>query len=64
VLTGGLAWNRRIVEEIRARVQFLASFMVFPGENEMEALAYAVEDVLQGREPLREYSDTESRSLK
>jgi butyrate kinase len=57
VLTGGLAWNRRIVEEIRIRVGFLAPFMVFPGENEMEALAAAALQALEGREPIREYTE-------
>jgi len=56
VLTGGLAQDRRIVEEIRRRVSFLGPFLIFPGENEMEALAAAAIEVLQGRETVREYS--------
>jgi butyrate kinase len=55
-LTGGLAQDRRIVEEIQRRVSFLGPFFVFPGENEMEALAIAVIDVLRGRETVQEYS--------
>jgi butyrate kinase len=55
VLTGGLAWNQRVVEQVRQRVSFLAPFLVFPGENEMEALAMAAVEVLAGREPVREY---------
>ncbi len=56
VLTGGLAQVRRIVEEIQRRVSFLGPFLVFPGENEMQALAFAAIDVLQGREMVQEYS--------
>jgi butyrate kinase len=56
VLTGGLARDRRIVEEIRRRVSFLGPFLVFPGENEMQALAFAAIEVLQGRETVQEYS--------
>lgn len=56
VLTGGLARNRRIVEEIRRRVSFLGPFLVFSGENEMEALANAAIEVLQGREAVQEYN--------
>jgi butyrate kinase len=63
VLTGGMAWNRRIVEEIEKRVGFLARFLVYPGENEMEALAEAARAALEGREPIREYAGIEPRKL-
>jgi butyrate kinase len=56
VLTGGMAWDRRIVEEIRERVSFLGPFLVFPGENEMEALALAAHGALSGTEPILEYA--------
>ena len=55
VLTGGLSHSRRVVEDISSRVSFLAPVFVYPGENEMEALAAAVVDVLEGREAAREY---------
>jgi butyrate kinase len=55
VLTGGLAHSGRIVEGIAARVRFLAPLFVYPGENEMEALAAAAYDALEGRQPVQEY---------
>ena len=55
VLTGGLAYNRRVVEDIRERVSFLAPVMAIPGENELEAMATSVIDALEGREKIREY---------
>lgn len=55
VLTGGLSHVRRVVSEISERVSFLAPVLVFPGENEMEALAAAVTDVLEHREEPRQY---------
>ncbi len=55
VLTGGLAHNRRVVEEIRERVAFLAPVMIFPGENELESMAMSVIEALEGREEIREY---------
>jgi butyrate kinase len=55
VLTGGLARSGRIVEEIAARVKFLAPLFVYPGENEMEALAAAAYEALDGRQPIQEY---------
>ncbi len=48
VLTGGLAFSRRVVGEISSRVSFLAPVLLFPGENELEALAMGVRDVLLG----------------
>ncbi len=62
VLTGGLARDRRIVQEIHERVGFLGSFMVFPGENEMEALALAAQGALAGSEQIREYVEAGSRT--
>jgi butyrate kinase len=55
VLTGGIAYYDRVVEDITRRVSFLAPVMVYPGENELEALAEAVLEVLEGREQAREY---------
>ena len=48
VLTGGLAHSSRVVEEITRRVSFLAPVLLFPGENELEALAAGVREVLEG----------------
>ncbi len=48
LLTGGLAHSQRVVEEISRRVRFLAPVLVFPGENELEALAAGARDVLAG----------------
>lgn len=39
VLTGGLAYSNVVVEEIIARVSHLGQVKVYPGENEMEAMA-------------------------
>jgi butyrate kinase len=55
VLTGGLAQDQRVVGEIRHRVSFLGPVLVFPGENEMEALAVSAAEALEGREPIRDY---------
>jgi butyrate kinase len=39
-------------------VGFLGPFLVFPGENEMEALALAAQGALAGSEPIRGYADS------
>ncbi len=48
VLTGGLAFSSNVVEDIKRRVSFLAPILVFPGENELEALALGVLETLDG----------------
>ena len=55
VLTGGLAFSERVVKEIGDRVSFLAPVLVFPGENELEALALGAREVLAGETCPRTY---------
>jgi len=55
VLTGGLAFSKRVVEDITRRVSFLAPVLVFPGENELEALAMGAREVLLGEADARTY---------
>lgn len=55
VLTGGIAYDKRFVGWIRERVGFLAEVLVYPGEMEMEALAFGGLRVLRGDEEAREY---------
>lgn len=55
-MSGGLVYNDFIVEQIRARVQFIAPIHLFPGEREMEALSQGGLRVLNGLEVAREYN--------
>ncbi len=55
LLTGGMAHSDYIVGELRRRVGFLAPVYVFPGENEMEALALNALAVLQGKREAKIY---------
>ncbi|MDR1792287.1 MAG: butyrate kinase [Bacteroidales bacterium] len=48
LLTGGMAYGKPFVEQIKERVQFLAKVAVFPGEDEMNALASNVWLMLRG----------------
>lgn len=56
VLTGGLANSLRLVDWISKRVRFIAPVKVYPGENEMLALAQGALRVLLGTEPVKNYS--------
>lgn len=55
LLTGGMAHSEYIVGELRRRIAFLAPVYVFPGENEMEALALNALAVLQGKREVNVY---------
>ncbi len=55
LLTGGMAHSDYIVSELRRRIGFLAPVYVFPGENEMEALALNALAVLQGKREAKIY---------
>lgn len=48
VITGGIAHSTYLVDEITERVQFIAPIKVYPGEDEMKALALGVLRVLDG----------------
>ena len=49
LLTGGMAHSNYIISELRHRIEFLAPVHIFPGEDEMEALAQNALDVLLGK---------------
>ncbi|MGB2697703.1 MAG: butyrate kinase [Candidatus Zixiibacteriota bacterium] len=55
VLTGGMANSRNFIKKIKQRVKFLAHVLVFPGEDEMEALTWGALRVLKGEEKAKEY---------
>lgn len=55
LLTGGLAYDKRLIDWIKERVSFIAPVSVIPGEDEMEALAFGVLRVLEGREKAKYY---------
>jgi butyrate kinase len=55
VLTGGLALAAEFIDRIKEHVAFLGPVFVFPGENEMVALAEAGGRVMRGEETARTY---------
>ena len=50
VLTGGAVHSETLVGLIRERVSFLADILLFPGEDELKALAQGALRVLKGDE--------------
>jgi butyrate kinase len=56
ILTGGLAHSRPFIDGIIDRIKFLGRIFVYPGENEMIALAAAALRVLRGEDKAQIYS--------
>lgn len=50
VLTGGLAYSKRLVQALRERISFIAPIEVFPGSFEMESLANGILRIMRGEE--------------
>ena len=55
ILTGGLANSERFVGLVTRRVEKLAPVFVYPGEDELLALAQGALRVLRGEEQVKEY---------
>lgn len=49
LLTGGIAYNACVTEDIEAYCRFIAPVKVYPGENELESLAENALRVLRGQ---------------
>lgn len=56
LLTGGLAHSEYLTRSLQERVEFIAPVERFPGEIEMEALAWGTLSVLRGERPAKEYT--------
>lgn len=58
LITGGMAHSRRLLEAVEARAGWIAPVAVYPGEDELQALAEGALRVLRGEEVAREYPGT------
>jgi len=57
VLTGGLSHSNYVVERLKEWVGFLAKVLVYPGEDEMKALALGALRVLRREEEAKTYPE-------
>ncbi len=55
IVTGGIAYNAQVVEVLKERAGFIAPFTVYPGEDELLALAQGAIRVLNGEEQAMQY---------
>jgi len=54
IITGGLAYNTYLVEDVKKYIAWLGKIVVMPGEHEMEALALGGLRILRGQEEVNE----------
>lgn len=59
LLTGGMAHSKRITDFVAEHVDFIAPIYVYPGENELEALAQNALAVLRGEREAVDYTSQE-----
>jgi butyrate kinase len=55
IITGGIAYSERFISDLKTYVEKLTDFFVYPGENEMEALAEGAFRVIDKKEMALEY---------
>ncbi len=55
LLTGGLAYNQDIIQPLLEMIDHLGDIRLFPGENELEAMAFNMEALLEGKTEAKEY---------
>ena len=55
IITGGIAYWQYMVDELKKRVDWMAPVHVYPGEDEMSALAENAAAVLKGEIEVKKY---------
>ncbi len=55
IVTGGIAYNKVVVDKIAERAGFIAPFTVYPGEDELLALVQGALRVMNGEEEAMKY---------
>lgn len=55
IITGGIAYNERIMNKLKEYVSFIAPVTVYPGEDELLALAQGALRVMNGEEEAKIY---------
>lgn len=55
IVTGGIAYGEDVVASLRESAEWIAPFTVYPGEDELLALAQGALRVMNGEESVKEY---------
>ncbi len=63
IITGGMAHSEMLVDTLKEYISWIAPIRVYPGENEMIALAAGALRVLRGEEVAKEYPGESGKDL-
>ena len=55
IVTGGIAYGKDVVAALKESCEWIAPFTVYPGEDELLALAQGALRVMNGEEAVKEY---------
>ena len=55
LVTGGVAYDKWFIGQLREHVEWIAPVFVYPGENEMESLAVNAMRLINGEVQAKEY---------
>ena len=55
IITGGIAYNKDLMEKVKSKVEYIAPVSVYPGEDEMGALAGNGLAILNGTDEVKVY---------
>ena len=55
ILTGAIAHSNYVSGELRRRLEFIAPVFVYPGEDELTALAHNAYRAMTGQQEIKEY---------
>ena len=58
IVTGGLAYNADIVEPLKQKIAHMGHVIVYPGENELESLAFNMQAFLESKTPAKYYQES------
>jgi butyrate kinase len=57
LLTGGMAYSEKAVSQLRGSIEWIAPIRLYPGEDELQALAEGVFRVLSGEEQAKRFAE-------
>jgi butyrate kinase len=63
LLTGGMAYSEKAVSQLRGSIEWIAPIRVYPGEDELQALAEGVFRVLSGEEQVKRFAEQAAANL-
>ena len=63
LITGGIAYSDYVISHLLERIEYLAPVHVYPGEDELEALAQNALGALSGEIPVQTYTQKKAKPL-